>query len=52
MSERKWLARILFLETVAGVPGMVSGGRASGRAGLGGELSEWLIGWWAGQASE
>ena len=26
MTERKWLARFLYLETVAGVPGMVSGG--------------------------
>jgi threonyl-tRNA synthetase len=25
MSERKWLARFLYLETVAGVPGMVAG---------------------------
>lgn len=25
MNERKWLARFLYLETVAGVPGMVSG---------------------------
>ena len=25
MSESKWLTRIIFLETVAGVPGMVSG---------------------------
>ena len=27
MSERQWLRRILFLETVAGVPGMVAGRR-------------------------
>lgn len=26
MDERKWLARFLYLETVAGVPGMVAGG--------------------------
>lgn len=26
MSERQWLRRILFLETIAGVPGMVAGG--------------------------
>ncbi len=25
MTERKWLIRILFLESVAGVPGMVAG---------------------------
>ena len=25
MNERKWLARMLYLETVAGVPGMVAG---------------------------
>ena len=25
MTERNWLARIIFLETVAGVPGMVGG---------------------------
>ena len=25
MREREWLARIIFLETVAGVPGMVGG---------------------------
>jgi len=25
MSERKWLIRFIFLETVAGVPGMVGG---------------------------
>ena len=25
MSERKWLVRFLFLESVAGVPGMVAG---------------------------
>lgn len=25
MSERKWLIRFIFLETVAGVPGMVAG---------------------------
>jgi hypothetical protein len=25
MSERKWLIRFLFLESVAGVPGMVAG---------------------------
>ena len=25
MSERQWLRRMLFLETVAGVPGMVAG---------------------------
>lgn len=27
MSERQWLRRILFLETIAGVPGMVAGER-------------------------
>lgn len=25
MTEKKWLTRIVFLETVAGVPGMVGG---------------------------
>jgi threonyl-tRNA synthetase len=25
MNERKWLARMIYLETVAGVPGMVAG---------------------------
>ena len=25
MSEKKWLYRILFLETIAGVPGMMGG---------------------------
>ena len=25
MSERQWLRRFVFLETVAGVPGMVAG---------------------------
>ncbi|KAG8690207.1 hypothetical protein FRC08_010609 [Ceratobasidium sp. 394] len=25
MTERKWLMRIIFLESIAGVPGMVAG---------------------------
>ena len=25
MTEKKWLARFIYLETVAGVPGMVAG---------------------------
>lgn len=30
MNERKWLARFLYLESVAGVPGMVAGEAAAG----------------------
>lgn len=43
MTERKWLARFLYLETVAGVPGMVAGGCCTWRVAM--------VGNWAAAAA-
>lgn len=44
MDEAKWLQRIIFLETVAGVPGMVSSLLTTTRLGVdaSAELLEWV----------
>ena len=45
MSERKWMVRFIFLETVAGVPGMVGGMLKTSHESAAYAEGQWMV-WW------